>query len=314
MDGVVFSGDEAGTEHVFCINILSGIMQSNRYLPLLSMRGSNGLQLEIELEDPNVCFVDAVAINNKASSDNTSSTLSTGAVGYTMDQIEYHAETINMGQEFNQGFLNMVLSQGLQIHCVGYNHNVAHYNGSVEGEHHIGLSHRFRSLKYMFAILRAKGFENKIDNNSLTKRLSNNVRSFRYEIGGSKFPEYDVNCQASDNGRFSAESFNQIELMTGKLGDRLNSSCFNRYNWMPILTSKQATKNNVVDSKFIMGVELETYGNNNVESGISTADGAPSMDLVLNGVASGLECRVDNYACYDFMLNVNPDLTCSVSF
>jgi len=308
MDGVVFDGAADGTDYVFCINILSGIMQANRYLPLLAMRGSSGLQLEIELEDPKVCFVDA---------DHRTSTESDIVnCQYVMQDVEYHAETLHMGQEFNQGFLNMALSQGLQMHCVGYNHGVNHFDGSVGGEHHIGLSHRFRSLKYLFSILRAKGFENKLNNSAITKRLNNGVEAFRYEIGGSKFPEYDVNVKAAANGSGSAESFNQIELMTGKLGDRLNSSIFTRYNWCPPLTKDEATKNNHIQSRFVIGVELETYGNNNVESGISTSDGAPSMDLVVKTStdAANIEARVDTYACYDFMLNINPDLTASVSF
>jgi hypothetical protein len=40
------------------------------------------------------------------------------------------------------------------------------------------------------------------------------------------------------------------------------------------------------------------------------------MDLVVKTStdAANIEARVDTYACYDFMLNINPDLTASVSF
>ena len=104
---------------------------------MLALRGSNGLSLEIELADPKQCFVQATS-------------LAAGAVlDYTMSQIEYHAECIHFSNDFNQMFLNKLMSDGgLQIHGVSYNNSVSTLDGDIGGETHVGISHRFRSLKF----------------------------------------------------------------------------------------------------------------------------------------------------------------------
>ena len=295
---------ETGTTRVFCINILSGLLQANRYIPMLALRGSNGLQIELELADPKQCFVENTAIPV------------TGTPAYVMNGIEYHAECVHFSNDFNQMFLNKLMSDGgLQIHGVCYNNSVAHFNATEGGQKYVGISHRFRSLKFLMGIMRDSIALSDIKKRSLTHRLTNDLKAFHYEIAGSKYPEYAIECDVS-TGKVG-EAFAEIEKMFGKLGDRLNSSCIDRFNFAPRVSTANANSA-AVNSRFIMGVELETYGHNNVESGIDTANGAPAMNLVVEcnsaGTYAAASTRLDSFACYDCLFQVNPDLTLSVAF
>ena len=105
--------------------------------------------------------------------------------------------------------------------------------------------------------------------------------------------------------------------MFGKLGDRLNSSCINRYNYCSNLTVPECGIDNTVDSRFVMAVDFDNYGSTeDLEQGMDLTTGAPNCNLVMynSDNANGIEARVDSYACYDALLNINPDLTASVSF
>ena len=295
---------ETGSEKVFCINILSGLLQSNRFIPMLALRGSSGLQIELELADANQCFVQ-----------NSGGTVSP-ALSYKMTGIEYHAECIHFSNDFNQMFLNKLMSDGgLQIHGVSYNSSVAHFDPENVGQQHIGISHRFRSLKYLMAIQRNAAYVSDSSKRSLSCRLTNNLKAYHYEIGGQKYPEYPVQCDVAKG--LVGEAFAEIEKMFGKLGDRLNSSCVDRFNFAPqVGTAKH--HNPEVNSRFMTGIELETYGSNNIEAGIDTANSSPSMNLVLD-CAGGTDntsknSRLDSIACFDCLYQVNPDLTLSVAF
>ena len=95
--------------------------------------------------------------------------------------------------------------------------------------------------------------------------------------------------------------------MFGKLGDRLNSSVINRNNFAPRIQKEDSHAPNQ-NSKFMCGVELETYGSNNVEAGIDTANGSPSMNIVLNlnvaNTHSVKGTRVDSFAAFDALYQI----------
>jgi hypothetical protein len=165
------------------------------------------------------------------------------------------------------------------------------------------------------AIMRDSAALSDVAKRSITHRLTNDLKSFHWEIGGAKYPEYPIECDVE--GRNVGEAFAEIEKMFGKLGDRLNSSVINRNNLAPRISEDDSHAPNQ-NSKFMCGVELETYGSNNVEAGIDTANGSPSMNIVLNlnsaDTHSVKGTRVDSFAAFDALYQINPDLTLSVAF
>ena len=195
---------------------------------------------------------------------------------------------------------------------VSYSHST-HVQLNPAGNASFPISHRHKSVKSLMSIFRNSGHINDVNNKSVTKRLAQHMQSYHYKIGGVQYPEYPVEVGVGQ-GKL-APAATQLELVFGKLGDRVNSNCIDRYNFSPDLDQWQRAGCNNVVSKMIYSVELETYGSNSslLESGISTDSGSPNMMFSCNlGNNVTGNMRIDTYAMYDCIFSILPDQSLSV--
>ena len=319
-----------GEEHVFCLNLATAFLTSERYIPLVALRGSAGYQIEITLADGDVAFYAAAQKSGAGDTAQAGSftdgrgTVYTAAlnfpienpvqeVDYELSQVEYHVDAVYFSGDFNRNFvLHMQQMGGIQWAGVSYSHST-HVQLNPAGNASFPISHRHKSVKSLMSIFRNSGHINDVNNKSVTKRLAQHMQSYHYKIGGVQYPEYPVEVGVGQ-GKL-APAATQLELVFGKLGDRVNSNCIDRYNFSPDLDQWQRAGCNNVVSKMIYSVELETYGSNSslLESGISTDSGSPNMMFSCNlGNNVTGNMRIDTYAMYDCIFSILPDQSLSV--
>jgi hypothetical protein len=236
-------------------------------------------------------------------------------VDYEISAVEYHVDAVYFSPDFNRNFvLNMQKMGGIQWHAVSYSHST-HVQQNPNGQTGMPISHRHKSLKSLMTVFRNSAHINDCNNKSITKRLAQNMNSYHYKIGGVQYPEYPVEV-GRGIGKL-APAATQLELVFGKLGDRVNSNCIDRFNFAPNLDRWQESGCNNVGSKMVYAVELETYGSNSslLESGISTDSGSPNMMFsceLLNN--NSINLRADTFGMYDCIFSILPDQTISVQF
>lgn len=304
-----------GVENVFCLNLMSAFLTSERYIPLVALRGSAGYQIELTLADGDVAMYANTVTSGKDSGDATLIADPVQVVDYEISAVEYHVDAVYFSPDFNRNFvLNLQKMGGIQWHAVSFSHST-HVQQNPSGITNVPISHRHKSLKCLMSCFRDSAHINDVNNKSITKRIAQPMSSYHYKVGGVQYPEYAI--EVGNGAGKLAPSASQLELCFGKLGDRVNSNCIDRFNFAPALDKFQKAGCNNVSSKMVYAVELETYGSNSslLESGISTDSGAPNMMFSCNLDASeDINLRVDTFGMYDCLFSILPDQTIAVQF
>ncbi|WP_341247204.1 hypothetical protein [Nereida ignava] len=133
----------ASSKRTYSINLMSGLLSQPKYLPLLATKG--GIQIELTLEDPSVFLT-------KANSSETTATTDS----YELKNVEYVAELIDFGPDFNARFMQMLMSTGgVLLSGSTYRNHTGTFTDSQN--QNISISERSRSIKSIFTILREKG-------------------------------------------------------------------------------------------------------------------------------------------------------------
>ena len=127
------------TTRSYSINLMSGLLQQTKYLPLLTTKG--GIQIELTLEDPEKAFTDVQAGN---------SGIGAPVVQYELSNVEYVAELIDFGPEFNMRFAQMLASvDGVKMSGTAFRTHVGSFDANSGGTANnpaLSVSERARSI------------------------------------------------------------------------------------------------------------------------------------------------------------------------
>ena len=312
---VIKKGEE--NKRTFCINLHCGVLQSQRYLPLLCMRGSSGIQIELTWAPIEEAFTSYEKPTGKGL-DDAAQTADFVPIAvdagdkFICSNIEYHADMVYFSSDFNANFiLQMQKTGGLQIHTTGWSHST-YVSSTTSGNDECPINHRHKSVKALFCVVRDNSTLNHYESRTLTKRVCSPGSTYNFKIGGIQYPEYPITCGPGKG----SEAVTALELCFGKMGDRSGSSAIDRNNFCPRVSKPEQHKQYYpMESKCVYATELEAYGSHSslLESGINSATGAPAMSFCrLKNSEHALPVeRVDCFANYDFLITVLSDLTVS---
>lgn len=247
-------GLEKSTAKVYTINVISGLLMQPKYLPLLMTKG--GLLLELTMEDAKKAFVWE------------SGTVSSAA--YEIKNLEYVAELVDFGPEFNSNFIQMMAGAGgALLSGVTYRN---HTNTIKPSDRHIDITERSRSIKSIITMMRTTAkYENKPTYESLGDRVvPKELQGYQYRVGSITYPEHFVKVVTAAAGRNVSEP---VCHLFKALGSALTD----------VRHGTVVSQANFADDDPIAGVEAtttSTYGTttsfqtrNVADDGTSTFDG-----------------------------------------
>lgn len=315
----------------YSINLMSGLLQQTKYLPLLTTKG--GIQIELTLEDPEKAFTDCQA--------GLGADASIGAglptVSYELKNVEYVAELIDFGPEFNMRFAQMLASvDGVKMSGTTFRTHVGSFDpnaGGAANDVTLSVSERARSIKSIFTIMRANTQYNSIKYESIADRTAGGVTGYQYRIGSLTYPDHEVrfNAHEVDHGNSAshatrkdadvvrvqgqgAEALSQAFKATGgALTDIQASSMINPYAFTignKINLSQHSVIQRLADrgtSVFAMSFESTTQDTMMLESGLNSASQALPIEVRFKGASPKDSTRVNTYVMCDVIFTFLPN-------
>ena len=158
---------------LYCAGLdASGIFGSQiKYLPCKFMSGS--MMLEFSLASFEECFVGKPL---------------TGTNGtYTISNVEYIAECISFGQDFNYLFEQQLRTSGIDISFHTYRSH--HTSLQAGNDQVVQLAQNSKSVKGCYCILRDKDQYRSNQYESLSRYKSGRLAEYYFDLGGRLFPE-----------------------------------------------------------------------------------------------------------------------------
>lgn len=216
---------------LYCAGLdASGIFGGNtKYLPCQFIEGA--LTLEFSLAQFSDCFV-GVATTGQTQS-------------YTIKDVEYVAEAISFGQDFNYLFEQQLRTAGIDMAFHSYRSH--HHSLQSGSDQVIQLSQNSKSVKGVYVVMRDQAKYRSSVYESLSNYKSGKIQNYQFDLGGRLFPEFPVsilnnggaqawatNCNSFNHFRdqstgtsitpdtFSPEGTNTVHKAAGKSNTLVN--------------------------------------------------------------------------------------------
>ena len=209
-------GNLASTKgRMFCCGLdASGIFGGNtKYLPCQFIDGA--LTLEFSLASFSDCFVGTPAAGTSG--------------GYSITNVEYVAECILFGQDFNFLFEQQLRTNGIDIAFHSYRSH--HHSLQAGGDQVVQLSQNSKSVKGVYIVMRDADRYRSANFESLSQYKSGRIEQWQLDLGGRLFPEFPVdlkNTGEASNYASNLNSFNHFRDQNG--GSEITRETFAPYN------------------------------------------------------------------------------------
>jgi hypothetical protein len=237
--------------------------------------------LEIEFNDPVNCLKSAAA-----------------APLYSITNVELHVPAIVINDASFMQRMNQRMNQGVVMSCNSYSHFINTTGGNANKDVS-QISARARSLKGLMSIFRLQANTVSATVQKLSKRSIQYLDSYQYRIGSTSYPVDRVDIKtgttAADGLPLVAagislnigEAYSQALRLTGNLNVQ------NAETLVDVQSFANSEGNNGTG---ICAIDLSSYADNSVNSGISTLDNMPiSFEYQKNAAATGI-LQIDTFA------------------
>lgn len=272
--------------------LVSGLMDNDKYLPLVLMNA--GITLEFELAPA----VDCMVIPTTA--DDTPD--------YEITNVRYVAHLIDLERSFYDRLRMVQQSSGGVLQIAGQSwrgFRATQTNGTSQA---LNCPARVRSIKSFFWKYGRTGDKASFN---LSHGSHNNLKDYQLSIGATRYPPTPNQVDVSLN---KVAPYTELQKAFGKIGsnihpDKLNPSNYLRSNG----AAANAAKGSLVPFA-PYGIDLESF-RHEIENGIDTSSRALPITLHTNStlapVAGANDCYM--WILYDSLFYINMDGSVSVS-
>lgn len=277
-----------GDSVVVNYKLVSGLLDNDKYLPLVLMNA--GITIEIELEDALKCMV--------AGADPT----------YEVSGVRYVGHTIDLQRDFYDRLRMVQQNSGGVLQIVGQSYRT--FRGQLTagaGEQIVNCPARVRSIKSFFFC--GKKTEAPVRTGfSLSKAGHLGISSYQLAIGATRYPPTatQFNSLTNKNGAYT-------ELMKafGKVGSTTHRDILANNGYIKGDATEANTTQGTAVSFAPFGVDLESF-RHQIENGIDTSSRALPIQLHLNGTVPSAS-DLFMFVLYDTIFYINMDGSVSVS-
>ena len=280
----------AGTSQTHSIHLCSGLLNSEKYLPLALC--NSGLILELEIDNPGSIGVSSAANPT-----------------WEISNFRYVAHLIDLDRGFYERLRMVMEGSGGVLAIAGT--TFKHFSGAwpaAEVNNTINIPARLKSIKSIF-------FKNTIEADvtghqkfGVSDGVTHGLKSYQFRVGSVAYPPNAVQVSATNKG----EAYQEIRKSMGTLGD---------YSHGGVLMSSgslysDATTGSATEETARIGpyaLDLESFPRTSLESGISTSERALGITLDLTASSEDISTTVDVWCMCDAIFYVNLDGSMSVS-
>ena len=294
-----------GASVYYNVPLVSALLNSSKYLPLLFMNGGLVLELEIDTAFSAGGFVAAA-----------------GAVAWDISNVRYIAHMISLQRDFYDKLRMVMEGSGgvLQLAGTTYRHFQSTYADATSVS--VPLPAKVKSLK---GLLFTETNPDDVDSTHfyIGDSLSNGLGEYQLRVGSVLYPPTSIkldNTGAAGLYENKGEAYQELRKLFGTLGDythggvMINNSTFlvGRPDVDNVSERGAAVVPGVINPK---GLALDAFPRTNLESGLNSADQNLSMSLELKRVprAGGGNTRLDMWCMCDAIFYVNLDGSVSSS-
>ena len=280
----------AGT-YTFCIPLTSGLLNCEKLVPLMLM--SAPLTIEIEMASQ----VQAVI-------------QSAGAVQYTISDVRYVANLVEVGQDVAQQLRMLQEVSGGVLTLAGQTYR--HFTGAVAAttSNTINVPARVKSMKSIFFASQGAGADARTTFDIGTGGHMN-LNEYQVKIGSVTYPPTPVRCNGMAVGSTSEPLF-ELEKAWGNVGSRAGLGDATQISTFYTQESARALTGQVY--RFApFGLDMEAFQRVAIESGVNTADRSLPISLILEHNGAPTATTVDIYILADALFYLNQDGSMSVS-
>lgn len=283
------------TDVVVNYKLVSGLLDNDKYLPLVLMNA--GITIEIELESAANCmFSAAVAV---------------GDLDYQVSAVRYVGHTIDLQRDFYDRLRMVQQNSGGVLQIVGQSYRG--FRGNVPaagGEAVINCPARVRSIKSFF--FAGKATEAAVNNSgSISRSGTMGLSSIQLAIGSTRYPPTATQFNALNNKN---GGYTELMKAFGKVGSTTHRDLLgsNLYTAVDGTAAQSGVGSLIPFCPF--GIDLESF-RHQIENGIDTSSRALPIQLHLNKAATGVAAGYDlfMYVLYDTIYYINMDGSVSVS-
>ena len=288
---------KSGTSCSVCYKLVSGLLDNEKYLPLVLM--NNGLDIEIHLEQ---------GVRQACNLDNVAS-------AYEISNVRYVAHLIDLQRDFYD-MLRMTQQQSggvIQIAGQTYRHFSNSLAKGATSSQTFNIPVRARSIKSVFFVGAPASAGNQTYDLSSTSRMA--IEDYQIQIGATKYPPTPINGDKGSAG--NSEPYHELMKSFGKLGSTIHDNLLCGVNYMKADRLDGAVKGAFMNFS-PYGVDLETF-RAEIENGVDTSSRALPMSLLMTigagaGAGAGTtDLTLHTYALIDALFFVNMDGSVSVS-
>lgn len=189
-----------GSQKGVCIKLVSGLLNNEKYLPCGFVAGG-GIVLELSLDTVNNVLFDIGAA-------------ATPNMVYTVTNVNYHGQIVEMADSFNDAFRSMLNEQsGIQWSGQTLRGHTFAFTSAVGDTTVVPIAERAKSIKAIYNIFRLSAQTTSVDNHGFTRRTWNGCRSLQYRIGSNVYPSNPVRGGELNPSEFVSELYKSVAAL-----------------------------------------------------------------------------------------------------
>ncbi len=302
-----------GTTYKYSVNLVSALLNMEKYLPLVMMNA--GLTLELELDVAGSAGLqDANGAAGAGAGDE--------APEWTISDVRYVAHLIDLQRDFYDKTRMVMESSGGVLQLAGS--TFRHYQGAISGaagSETINLPARVKSVQSVFFTLTPSGAKTDVRFFGISNSLPMGLSEYQFRIGSITYPSAKVQLTQGPGNTYvnKGEAYSELRKAFGTLGNYMEGGFLNNDGYLPLSNTENCAGGGTADAPAVplqspFGLDFQSFPKTALESGVNTADRSLNMSLELTRTGGFDQLGVaDVWVMSDAIFYVNMDGSVSVS-
>jgi len=288
-----------GASKTFSVCLHTGLLNLEKYLPLVMMNA--GLVLELELDVAN-----SIGINS--ANENLS---------WTMSNVVYIAHLIDLQRDFYDRLRMVMEGSGgvLQLTGTTFRSFQSNFAASTADTYNMNIPARMKSIKSIFFTNTYQPQRYATQRFGIGGAVPNGVSEYQFRVGAVVYPAQPVKVSATNKG----EAYQELRKAFGSLGSLSHGGVLlNQTTYYPAVNTQHSqASGSLCATPF--GLDFESFPKTTLENGINSADRSLPINLEIRRVdttgdgAETLAVDIDVFVMCDAVWYVNLDGSVSVS-
>jgi hypothetical protein len=284
--GVIGPGDE----FTMCYKLVSGLLDNDKYLPLVLMNA--GLTISLELSPGN-----AVGVSEHGDPVD---------IDYEVSAVRYVAHLIDLQRDFYTAMRGAQQQAGGNLTIAGTSFRSYTATVGTGLENTLNIPARVRSIKSVFWKISTADSNQQYN---LSTGNHANISSYQLKISATNYPPTAVNVNAVTN---KIEPYLELQKAFGKLGSTVHSDLLGAGSYLILEDIDIDWADTRALSFAPFGIDLESF-RHEIENGVDTSTRSLPMTLTLTGSGATKKLTVDVFVMYDALFYVDMNGAVNVS-